>query len=231
MEPKKISQIMACSQTSKSTDYKICDLSNKDVEMWYKSIFYGMACNRIKDFKIHAENKETLNAIFSYFHGNKGTLDLNKGIYLFGDFGVGKTSLFSIFSIYLSSLFSFSKNGFGNKSIEEVIESYKNEKDERGNKRNSIENFVFSDNSGLPIQLCFHEIGKEINEKYYGTDVNQVVNTLMMRRYDIFQKHGTRTHATSNYSPNELKCFDRAVLDRFKEMFNFVEWKGDSLRI
>jgi len=51
-----------------------------------------------------------------------------------------------------------------------------------------------------------------------------------MIRYELFQERDAITHATSNYYPGDLKCFDDALLDRFKEMFNFIELKGDSFR-
>ena len=212
------------------SDLKLINLSNPEVLRRQKRFFWEFCCSKIEGFKIDQQNLGTLNALFAYFHGNTGTFDLNKGIYLFGEFGAGKTSIMGLFSEYLAKYFPFSQFGFSNHSTEEVIEYFKSGTDERGNKTNSIEKFVFSSYSGKPFQTCFHELGKELNEKYYGTDMDQIINRLMMRRYEVFQKWGTRTHATSNFHPSTLKCFDSAVLDRFREMFNFVEWKGKSLR-
>lgn len=201
----------------------LADFSNIEIERICKWQFFSLAKCQIKDFKIIEANRTTLNGLFYYFNGNTGTFDINKGIYMFGNFGCGKTSLFGLFSKYLSIYFPFSEYGFGNVSVEEIVDEYK--------KNNLTEKFVISENSNQPIRYCFHEIGKEINEKYYGTDINQVLNSLMMRRYEIFQKYGTVTHVTSNFHPRELKCFDDAVKDRMKQMFNFVEWKGDSFRM
>jgi len=188
----------------------------------FKTKFYNMAKEQIEGFKVIADNKTTLNDLFLYFHGNTGTFDLKKGIYMFGDFGCGKTSIFSLFSKYLATEFPFSRNGFGNASIEQVLEDWKKDK--------NIEKYLFSTYSGKPVSYCFHEIGKKLNEQYYGTDVNQIINSLIMRRYEMFQRYGTRTHVTSNFAPGKLNCFDHAVLDRLKEMFNFVEWHGESFR-
>ena len=222
---------MVNSQESKYIDkYKLCDFSDENMMTNCKGIFWNLAKSMIKGFKISNDNLETMASIFAYFHGNSGTLDLNKGIYLFGEFGCGKTSLFVVFSRYLATTFPFSANGFGNASIEEVGDYYKTGTDERGNKKNSVEKYVYSELTGKPREVCFHEIGKQVDEKYYGTSMNQVINSLMMRRYEIYQKYGTRTHITSNFHPSKLTSFDDATIDRFKEMFNFVEWKGESLR-
>lgn len=200
----------------------LIDLSILEVKEIVKWRFFSLAKSKITNFQINEANKETLNALFAYFHGNTGIFDLKKGIYMFGEFGCGKTSIFSLFSKYLSIYFPFSDYGFGNASIEEISEFYK--------KNNSTEKYVFSEYSGKPYRICLHEIGKEIDEKYYGTSINQVINSLMMRRYEIFQKFGTVTHITSNFNPKQLKCFDDATIDRLKEMFNFVEWHGESFR-
>jgi len=234
-EAKKITEILKSTTTDFSTisknEFMILDLEDNILaEMSFKRKFLNFANEKIEGFKIIEDNKTTLNDLFLYFHGNIGTFDLKKGIYLHGEFGCGKTSIMMLFSKYLANEFPFSKNGFGNTSIEEVAEYYKNGRDEKGNKENSIEKYVISEITGNPYSICLHEIGKEINEKYYGTDINQVINSLMMRRYEVFQKYGTRTHCTSNFHPSNLKCFDNAVLDRLKEQFNFVEWKGGSFR-
>ena len=207
---------------SSSIKKMLVDLSDKSIQYGLKNEFNIIAHNLIPNFEIIEANKTALNDLFVYFHGNTGTFDIKKGIYMFGNFGCGKTSIFGLFSKYLSIYFPFSGYGFGNVSIEEVVDEYK--------KTNSIEKYVISENTGKPFRLCLHEIGKEIDEKHYGTSINQVINSLMMRRYEIFQKYGTVTHVTSNFHPRALKCFDNAVIDRMKEMFNFVEWKGESFR-
>lgn len=212
------------SLTTSKNEFMICDFESDQMKKIIKfQKFMEIARYKISEFTIVDSNRRSLDDLFLYFHGNTGTLDLKKGIYMFGEFGCGKTSIFGLFSKYLASEFPFSKNGFGNVSIEQVLEDWKKDK--------NVEKYLFSSYSGKPVSYCFHEIGKKLNEQFYGTDVNQIINSLMMRRYELFQRYGTRTHVTSNFAPNKLSCFDNAVLDRLKEMFNFVEWHGGSFRI
>ena len=214
--------ITECLTTSKSS---LIDFSNADIVKAQKLEFWKYCSEKIEGFKIIPDNRDALNGLFGYFHGEFGTLDQNKGIYLFGEFGCGKTTIMMLFSKYLAHYFPFSQFGFANFSTEEVIETYMFEKEGKEMKR-----YLYSPYSDKPRAICFHEIGKELNEKHYGTDIDQVINRLMMRRYELFQGFGKKTHVTSNFRPEKLKCFDSAVLDRFKEMYNFVEWKGKSLR-
>jgi hypothetical protein len=81
-----------------------------------------------------------------------------------------------------------------------------------------------------PHVYCINEFGKQIDEKHYGTNIQQAINSMLMIRYELFQNNGILTHATSNFHPSELKCFDDALLDRFSEMFNFVPVDGVSYR-
>jgi len=210
----------------------LCDFEKyPEKEVQLKKIFVERFCKaKIEGFKVDQQNIETLRAIFAYFHGNTGTFDVKKGIYLYGEFGSGKTSLFGLISNYLANVFPFSANGFGNASLEQVANEFKNGTDERGNKKNSIEGYVFSKYTGKPYEICFHEVGKTVNEKFYGTDIDGIINSMFMRRYEVFQAQGTRTHCTSNFHPKNLVNFDNAVLDRFSEMFNFVKWNGASFR-
>lgn len=60
------------------------------------------------------------------------------------------------------------------------------------------------------------------------TNSNAIVSSLFMIRYELFQK-GFFTHVTSNYHPKDLG-FESVIMDRINEMFNFIEFKGDSFR-
>jgi len=79
----------------------------------------------------------------------------------------------------------------------------------------------------FPRHLLINEFGKEIKDKIYGTEAQQIINSLMMRRYEVLQSSGKVTHITSNHLP---KSNDQALNDRYVEMFNLVEIKGKSFR-
>ena len=174
-----------------------------------------------KEFIISDYNTEKIINIIKYLSGNGG-YDNRKGIYLFGQFGVGKTTFMNILNYVFSELPPFgvdgrrlNLNGFGSISIEKIIEHHKS----HGN----IDKFIQKRN------LCIHEFGKKVNEKIYGTDANSIIEALFMLRYELYQD-GYLTHVTGNYHPSEVIMPD-IIKSRMVEMFNFIEFKGKSFRI
>lgn len=213
----KLNNILSTTTGSKSLISKLCDFREKEKEL---KIHFMDVAKRItgKDFVITPGNKTVLNLLLPYFTGN-GELDINKGIYLYGAYGVGKTVLFKIIRIWIAELFRFSDNGFYSTSIEEIVEYYKT--------RDSFGKFGFGTDN-MNMNICINEFGKPVKEKIYGTEVNELLNSLFMIRYELFQK-GLATHVTSNYHPKDLNL-EPIIKDRMVEMFNFVELKGESFR-
>ena len=163
-------------------------------------------------------NAQVISDLLCYFTGN-GVLDLDKGIYLYGAYGSGKTALMASIRRYLADYFPFNSNGFLSVSLEKIIEDYKSE----GN----IAKYSCGINDN-PINLCIDEFGKEMNEKIYGTSADSVIKSMFMVRYELFGR-GKLTHVTSNFSPEELNV-EPILKDRMTEMFNFIELKGESFR-
>lgn len=182
-----------------------------------------LSANEVCDkFVVTDEMRPILNNLCLYFLGLPGIYDLNKGIYLIGDYGVGKSTLMKCYRKWLSDWWPFNGNGFMVTSIEEIIEHYK--------KSGSLEKFTNNkEEEGFPNprHLLINEFGKEIKDKIYGTEAEQIINSLMMLRYDIFQNMGKVTHITSNYYP---KSQDLALSDRYVEMFNVININGNSFR-
>lgn len=225
---KKLNEILGKCQKEEtegltSSVQKLIELTPAITGMFKHGIM-NIARREVKDFKMNDQLKGVFNDLFLYFTGNGG-FDLNKGIYLHGDFGVGKTVTMLIFRKFLATYFPFNSNGYGFVSVEKLAEHYK----EFGNLLKYGRNLT-EENKFNPFNLCINEFGKEVDEKYYGTNIQSTINSLLMVRYELFQENKILTHATSNFHPATLECFDPALMDRFKEMFNFVEIKGDSFR-
>lgn len=167
-----------------------------------------------------------------YFVGNyESKYDLNKGIALIGIYGVGKSTIFRNFHSFLCQAFPFNANLFRISSIEELID----ELQEKGwTERVYCMNQKEAARGGLefkPIHLLINEFGHKYEAKAYGTDVNELLDMFLMKRYDIFQSYGKVLHITSNHDLESLqKNFHPRILDRFREMFNIVELKGKSFR-
>lgn len=197
---------------------KLCDFSAKDeLIIKKKFIYYG---DKIlgKKYIVNEKNKGVITELLKYFTGN-GELDKNKGIYLYGQYGTGKTIIFEVIRKLLADLFPFNPNGYKIASVETIVEHYKTE--------HNLVKFGYNIND-IPLNLCINEFGKKMSEKVYGTDVNHVIESLFMIRYELFQS-GKLTHVTSNIAPKDLE-YPAIVKDRINEMFNFIEIKGESFR-
>lgn len=166
----------------------------------------------------------------NYFYGRKKELDLDKGIALIGKYGTGKTTIFNIWHEYLRIYHPFCDNLFINTSLEEILDDIS----QQGYiTRKYVYNLdVLHDKTLLnPRHLLINEFGYKYNIKTYGTDINELFESFMMKRYDIFQQRKKLTHITTNFGTNDLKeIFHPKLVDRFKEMFNIIELKGESFR-
>ena len=196
----------------------------KEFDKILKAGIMSIANEIVPDFVLSDEMKELYGELFLYFTGNESKYNLNKGIYLYGDYGVGKTVTMRIFSKFLQKYFNFGSNNFGITSLEEIAEYYKT----NGNLLKYGRNF--EDGKLIAYHKCINEFGKPLDEKHYGTNIQNVLNSMLMLRYELFQEKHAITHTTSNFHPNKLSCFDNALLDRFKEMFNFIPVGGKSFR-
>lgn len=187
-----------------------------------KNAFIFSAKTICPEFSVNENLKATLNDLCTYFLGLDGNLSLNKGIYLYGEFGVGKSTLMKCYRQWLADWWPFNGNGFSVTSIEEIIESYKKE-----NNLNKFTNCIEENGFNNPRHLLINEFGKDLKDKIYGTEASQIINNLMMIRYDIFQNQGKLTHITSNSLPYSN---EKALTDRYVEMFNIVKIGGKSFR-
>lgn len=218
--------------TSKATDTNSRSLNsmrqiythNGQQDKILNDAIISIAKEIVPNFVLTDEIKELYGDLFTYFTGNKGKYNLSKGIYLYGIYGIGKTITMKVFSIFMQRYFNFSPNNFGTTSIEELAEYYK----QNGNLLKFGRNW--EDVKMVAYNKCINEFGKPLDEKHYGTNIQNVINSMIMIRYELLQERKAITHATSNFHPSKLTCFDDALLDRFKEMFNFIELKGNSFR-
>ena len=184
--------------------------------------FMASADKICEGYKIDSELKEDLNDLCKYFLGIEGKLTLKKGIFLSGTYGAGKSTLMMVIRQWLADYWKESGNGFMVTSIEEIIQTYKT--------TNSLDKFV--NNSDDPYRsgarhLLINEFGGEMNDKIYGVESQQILDSLMKMRYDLFQQKKKLTHCTSNFAPSSNNM---ALLDRYIEMFNVIEIKTKSQR-
>jgi DNA replication protein DnaC len=164
------------------------------------------------NFEINSHNTYVINQLYYYlvmsdnFNGN-----LKKGIILCGPYGTGKTTILEI--------------------IKRIIEKV------------TIKRITFVSSMKLPElfeekgmdyyyrrPIILDEIGREAKEiNDYGTKKYPMIE-LLTHRYN----HKALTFGTSNFSEDKLtgkNCiYGEYIGERLKEMFNFIELKGNSRR-
>ena len=155
------------------------DLTN---EMKHK--FMTVANGMVEGFVVNDDLRPKLGDICKYFLGVDGRLNLNKGIYLKGSFGVGKTTLMMIIRKWLADYWPNSGNGFMVTSVEDIIQTYKME--------NSLDRFVGnSDDSFRPgaRHLMINEFGVNLKDKIYGVESQIVITSRSEEHTSELQSH------------------------------------------
>lgn len=150
---------------------------------------------------------------------------LEKGIFLAGSFGTGKTWMMRLFQQNQRQVYQV-KNckviadefmEFGEDKMNEYIEVKKNAV-------NDVSAF-FQPNMGL----CLDDIGTEDIKTHFGNKKN-VIGDILEKKYDK-KTTGVLLHGTTNLTADQLKEFyGNRVTSRMRQMFNFIELKGNDRR-
>lgn len=175
-------------------------------------------------FDITRADKNILNSIFAWVWKldwcNKLGLDYDKGLFLYGSLGLGKTMTLRALQIYMNRL---KAKGFDDNRLGMYRRS-----------ASVLANLFAVDGQPALIQyttdnLCVDELGREpIPTSSYGTKMN-VLQYLFQLRYERRKEYVT--HVTTNLTMDKIvPIYGDYIADRFLEMFNFIEFKGDSLR-
>jgi DNA replication protein DnaC len=136
--------------------------------------------------------------------------NLNKGLYIWGTIGFGKTSLLKAFRTL-----SLRGQSFGYRSTYEVREMLEN----REKKIADVQALYHS-------PILFDELGKEA--KSFGAEL---MTDVLSRRYDTFVDKGIKTHITSNLSPKQIgDRYGKHLESRIYEMCNVIYVKGNDKR-
>jgi len=182
---------------------------------------------KTEDYIINEENEKIIKTILPYFiklpdfnkYGViKNESDLNKGLLIWGDLGVGKTFLFDILadiSNYLYQKFGIKDFCFPRRSAISIVNNFMNSV--KNNDRTfDLENYKHN-------RLYIDDLG---NEKKAFKDHELMADLLFERN-----RNKALTFVTTNMSPNEIaKRYGLRIGDRLAEMFNIIKWEGESLR-
>lgn len=190
----------------------------------YRKYFYEVEPR----FDQSKASRDILNTIFAWIWKldrlNTLGVDYNKGFFLYGTLGRGKSMTLKVMQKYMNS----------------IHRRYVKRDDYRlgawWKTASELANIYATDGQPALIQyaaddmnLIVDEFGREpIPASNYGTKMN-VLQFLMQLRYD--HRRTSITHITTNMGPDNLEpLYGDYVADRCKEMFNFIEFKGESLR-
>jgi len=197
-----------------------CKLSKEEFEN-RKNIFLNIAFKHIPDFTIDDANREVINNLFFYFNEIPGKLNLDKGIWLRGDLGTGKSSLMFLLSEFKKQFF----DGFKINICSKVSNDYSIYGD--------LDKYTYNEAgyNGGPVNMCFDELGRESRPaNYYGHKLN-VMQHILHIRYSLWQSDGVKTYITTNEDSKGLEDkYGDFIRDRVREMYNIVLLQGCSRR-
>lgn len=188
----------------------------------YKQVYMDCARKICPDFAVTQANSDAIIKTFNYaMRIPTSGIDLNKGIWLYGDIGTGKSTLMSVLREFTFKVGVKDQRGacaaaFGVFPCMEVCMQF------------SKEGYDILDKHSK-VTRAYDELGAEPKvTNYYGTPVN-VFEYLLQIRYARRAEYVT--HITTNMSlPQVAERYGFRIEDRCVEMFNFIEMSGMSLR-
>lgn len=199
---------------------------------WAKEMaFFRAAFLKVEPrFDPKLADRNILNSLFAWVwkldEYNKLKLDYNKGFCFYGDIGLGKSMTLQALRQYRNGLVSrneskredFRMKGTWLKAASELANIFSVDGQPALVKYTTDE-----------INLIIDELGREPRPaKYFGTELN-VIQFVLQLRYD--HRRDSVTHITTNLKLEDIaQKYGAYIADRCLEMFNFIEFKGASLR-
>lgn len=208
-------------------------VGSRDVTPQEKIKFVEVCRHICPKFQIAENMKPLLNDLVRWCLMLDGKYDPEKGLWLWGNIGTGKSTMLEIIREYCNLVrppvaYRYSDNirkmrtekwkyGFRIVNTSYVAGMFAKEG------YPGIEEYITS------VRQAFDEVGRECIPTGFFGNMENVFQYILQRRYDL--RRGDFTHVTSNLSPDQIgKVYGDHIYDRCFEMFNFVEMSGDSWR-
>ena len=175
-------------------------------------------------------DKNVVDSLFAWIwrkdEFNKLNLDYDKGLFLYGPIGLGK----SLTMLALRQYMNWVKAHYEQKRDDYRLCAWMKSASELANIYAVDGQPALLSYAAADVNLVIDEFGREpCPAKYFGTEMN-VLQFLLQLRYD--HRRSSITHVTTNMKLEDIApIYGAYVADRCIEMFNFIEYKGQSFRI
>ncbi|MDT0690049.1 hypothetical protein RM549_09660 [Salegentibacter sp. F188] len=192
-----------------------------------KKVFWKLFRSHFPEFQITPENQQITFSIFRYFlqlpNFNefgviKNKAGLDKGLLVYGDYGVGKSTLFDAIHAVGKVVWKHTESTqlwFPSIStVHMLTRYYESQKDNTSNFK--LESYYHG-------KLYLDDLGKE--DKAYNRE--EIIGKLLFERH----RRKLKTFVTTNENPSAIAArYGNHIGDRLPEMFNIIKWEGKSWR-
>jgi hypothetical protein len=191
----------------------------------------------IPNFEFSEIDREMYTLLIKYFFQdptfeNVDGYSLNKGLFIQGNVGVGKSLMMKIFRVFNSK---YLKNqGFAFYLTTDVIQKYQALGEMEYSKHGSQcfrKDLFGAIDCKKPIMTWYDDLGVENNTVSHFGNTSTLLADILLKRYDMFISYGMRTIICTNLSGRKIEnIYGIRVRSRMREMMNYIFYPGDDRR-
>jgi len=195
--------------------------------------FMVIAKTLCPDFSITDENREIYEETVKYFAADQSCkYSLNKGLFVYGSIGVGKSLYFKIF--HALNMASETRNDFKALTINNLIDGITSMGNEYWNKSGTtsgeFESFRRCSYSNSK-HLFLDDLGQSSRTAHFYGDSIDVVIAFISRRYNEYTDNNVLTHFSTNLEPDEIRAeYGEFIASRLRQMCTPVRFAGTDKR-
>jgi len=195
--------------------------------------FVQFAQQQLPSFEVETSNQQVMTSLLAYFvedqtECQKRGIHLEKGLFLTGPVGCGKTTLMNLLAAF------FPKKSFRTVTARRISQQFVQEGyaalARYGAKSYRIKHLGYGPmvQYDQPITYCLDDVGAEPATKHFGNDCN-VMAEILQDRYEQFTQRRMITHLTTNLNANELaQHYGHRVRSRLREMGNLISFPAQA---